>query len=186
MTMPTCSRRYAAMGASRFASSRRSPGAIIHAPLKKWHRRMARAYRLLYAPPVERRATDATRGAMMERLADLFTTTGALADTNGDGYADDIALRFVAPGAPTAWEWCALADLAAVLGLHVTGFSPPLVADAWDGPTLLLDPHNDPALAAGAGRVVLEGGTMTVRGGDATGRATILRALAQGSLPDAA
>ena len=76
----------------------------------------------------------------MERLADLFTTAGALADTNGDGYADDIALRIIAPGTPTAWEWCALADFAAVLGLHVTGFSPPLVVDAWDGLTLLLDP----------------------------------------------
>ncbi|MDQ2784006.1 MAG: M14 family metallopeptidase [Chloroflexota bacterium] len=122
----------------------------------------------------------------MERLADLFTTAGALADTNGDGYADDIALRFIAPGAPTAWEWCALADLAAVLGLHVTGFSPPLVVDAWDGPTLLLDPDDDATLPAGTGRITLDGATLIVRGGDAAGRAATLRALAQGSLPDAA
>ena len=121
----------------------------------------------------------------MERLADLFTTAGALADTNGDGYADDIALRFVAPGTPTAWEWCALADLAAVLGLHVTGFSPPLVVDAWDGPTLLLDPADDATLPADTGRVTLDGDTLTVQGGDAAGRAAILRALSQGSLPDA-
>ncbi|MGI8689208.1 MAG: M14 family zinc carboxypeptidase, partial [Thermomicrobiales bacterium] len=120
----------------------------------------------------------------MERLTDLFTTTGALADTNDDGYADDIALRFVVPGAPTAWEWCALADLAAVLGLHVTGFSPPLVVDAWDGPTLLLDLDDDGSLAAGTGRVTLEGVTLTVRGRDAAGRAAILRAFSQASLPE--
>jgi len=123
---------------------------------------------------------------MMQRLADLFTTAGALADTNGDGYADDIALRFVVPGAPTAWEWCALADLAAVLGLHITGFSPPLVVEAWDGPTLVLDPDDDASLAAGTGRATLEGRTLTVRGGAAAGRAAILRALSQASLPDAA
>lgn len=122
---------------------------------------------------------------IVERLADLFTTTGALVDTNGDGYADDIALRFIAPGAPTAWEWCALADLAAVLGLHVTGFSPPLVVDVWDGLTLLLDPDDDASLAAGTGRVTLEGVTLAVRGGAAAGRAAILRALSQASLPDA-
>ncbi len=122
---------------------------------------------------------------MMERLADLFTTAGALADTNGDGYADDIALRFIAPGAPTAWEWCALADLAAALGLHVTGFSPPLVVDAWDGPTLLLDPADDATLPADTGLLTLEGDTLTVRGGDAAGRAAMLRALSQASLPDA-
>lgn len=121
----------------------------------------------------------------MERLADLFTTAGALADTNGDGYADDIALRFVAPGTPTAWEWCALADLAAVLGLHVTGFSPPLVVDTWSRLTLLLDPDDDMLLPAGTGRVIITGTTLTVRGGDAAGRAAILRALSQGSLPDA-
>ena len=122
---------------------------------------------------------------IVERLADLFTTTGALADTNGDGYADDIALRFIVPGAPTAWEWCALADLAAVLGLYVTGFSPPLVVDAWDGPTLVLDPDEDASLAAGTGRVTLESVTLTVRGGDTAGRAAILRALSQASLPEA-
>ncbi len=122
---------------------------------------------------------------MMQRLADLFTTAGALADTNDDGYADDIALRFVVHGAPMAWEWCALADLAAVLGLHVTGFSPPLVVDTWDGPTLLLDPDDDATLPADTGRVSLDGATLTVRGGDAAGRAAILRALSQGSLPDA-
>lgn len=122
----------------------------------------------------------------MERLADFFTTAGALADTNADGYADDITLRFIVPGTPTAWEWCALADLAAVLGLHVTGFSPPLVMDAWDGPTLLLDPEDDATLPAGTGRVVLDGTALTVRGGDAAGRAAILRALSQGSPPDAA
>jgi len=122
---------------------------------------------------------------MMQRLADLFTTVGALADTNGDSYADDIALRLVVPGAPTAWEWCALADLAAVLGLHVTGFSPPLVVDRWDGPTLLLDPDDDATLPAGTGRVSLDGATLTVRGGDAAGRAVMLRALSQASLPDA-
>ncbi len=122
----------------------------------------------------------------MERIAALFTTADALADTNGDGYADDIALRFIAPGAPTAWEWCALADLAAVVGLHVTGFSPPLVVDAWDGPALLLDPADDATLPAGTGRGTLDGTVLTVRGGDAAGRAAMLRALSQGSLPDAA
>jgi hypothetical protein len=121
----------------------------------------------------------------MQHLADLFTTAGALADTNDDGYADGIALRFIVPGAPTAWEWCALADLAAVLDLHVTGFSPPLVVDAWDGPTLLLDPADDDALQPGVGRVTLNANTLTVRGGDAAGRASMLRALAQGSPPQA-
>jgi hypothetical protein len=123
---------------------------------------------------------------MIERLADLFTTAGALADTNGDGYADEIALRMIAPGTPTAWEWCALVDLAAVLGLHVTGFSPPLVVEAWEGPTLLLDPTDDATLPADAGRVTLDGDTLTVRGGGAAGRAAMLRALSQASLPDAA
>lgn len=121
----------------------------------------------------------------MEWIAALFTTTGALADTNGDGYADDIALRFIVPGTPTAWEWCALADLAAVLGLHVTGFSPPLVVDAWDGPTLVLDPDDDTTLPAGTGHITLDGTTLIVRGGDVAGRAAILRALSQASLPDA-
>ncbi|MHB8646230.1 MAG: M14 family metallopeptidase [Thermomicrobiales bacterium] len=122
---------------------------------------------------------------MMEQIAALFTTSGALADTNDDGYADDIALRFIVPGVPTAWEWCALADLAAALGLHVTGFSPPLVVEAWDGPTLLLDSNEDTSLPAGTGRGFLDGDTLTVRGGGAAGRAAILRALSQGSLPDA-
>ena len=121
----------------------------------------------------------------MQRLADLFTTAGVLIDTNGDDYADDIALRFVVPGAPTAWEWCALADLAAVLGLHVTGFSPPLVVNAWDGPTLVLDPEDDSTLPVGTGCVTLDDATLTVRGGDAAGRAAILRALGQASLPEA-
>ncbi len=121
----------------------------------------------------------------MRHLADFFTTAGALADTNGDGYADEIALRFLVPGAPTAWEWCALADLAAVIGLHVTGFSPPLIVDAWDGPTLLLDAADDSSLPAGTGRAALEGDRITVRGGDAAGRAAMLRALAQGSPPEA-
>jgi hypothetical protein len=121
----------------------------------------------------------------MEHLAALFTTAGALSDTNGDGYADDIALRFIVPGAPTAWEWCALADLAAVLGLHVTGFSPPLVVEEWDGPALLLDPDDDPALTAGTGRVSLERDRLTVRGGNAAGRAAILRALGQSAPPEA-
>ncbi len=121
----------------------------------------------------------------MERLADFFTTAGALADTTGDGYADDIALRFIVPGAPTAREWCALADCASVLGLHVTGFSPPLVVDAWNGPTLLLDPDDDATLPATTGSVALDGATLTVRGGDAAGRAALLRALSQASLPDA-
>lgn len=109
---------------------------------------------------------------------------GALADTNGDGYADDIALRFIVPGEPTAWEWCALADLAAVLGLHVTGFSPPLVVEVWDGPTLLLDPNDHATLAPGNGRVTLDGDRLTARGGDAAGRAAVLRALAQGAPPE--
>lgn len=122
----------------------------------------------------------------MKHLVDLFTTTGALVDANNDGYADEIALRFVAPGAPTAWEWCALADLAAALGLRVTGFSPPLVVDAWDGPMLLLDARDDATLPASTGRVTLDGTTLTVRGADAAGRAAMLRALAQGALPDAA
>src|SRR3954464_8048635 len=120
----------------------------------------------------------------MEHLANFFTPAGALADTNSDGYADEIALRFVVPGTPTAWEWCALADLAAVIGLHVTAFSPPLVVDAWDGPTLLLDPADDATLPAGTGRADLEGNRITVRGGDAAGRAAMLRALAQGSAPE--
>src|SRR4051812_39483917 len=122
----------------------------------------------------------------MQHLAELFTTAGALADTNDDGYADEIALRFLVPGTPTAWEWCALADLAAVIGLHVTGFSPPLVVEVWDGPALLLDPADDAALPPGTGRVTLEGNRITVRGGDAVGRAATLRALAQGSPPEAA
>ena len=40
-------------------------------------------------------------------------------------------------------------------------------------------------LPAGTGRITLEGTKLTVRGGDAAGRAAILRALSQGSLPDA-
>ncbi len=126
------------------------------------------------------------RERCVQTLAALFTMAGALVDTNGDGYADDIALRFIVTGEPTAWEWCALADLAAVLGLHVTGFSPPLVVDSWDGPTLLLDAGNDAALEPGSGRATLDGDRITVRGGDAAGRAAILRALAQGSAPEAA
>lgn len=122
----------------------------------------------------------------MERIAAWYTVGGALADTNGDGYADDIAARFIVPGTPTAWEWSALADLAAVLGLHVTGFSPPLVVDAWDGPTLLLKPDDDNSLPAGTGHAALDGTTLSIRGGDAAGRAAILRALSQGSPPDAA
>src|SRR5215472_14672121 len=121
----------------------------------------------------------------MRHLAELFTTAGALADTNKDGYADDIALRMRVPGAPTAWEWCALADLAAVVGLHVTGFSPPLVVEEWDGPVLLLDPVDDATLPAGAGRAILEGNQITVRGGDATGRTAMVHALAQGAAPEA-
>ncbi len=121
----------------------------------------------------------------MQSLADLFTTAGALTDTNGDGYADDIMLRIVVSGAATAWEWCALADFAAVLGLHVTGFSPPLIVDVWTGPTLLLDTTDEATLPAGTGRVTREDAILTVQGGDAAGRAAILRALAQGLPPDA-
>lgn len=122
----------------------------------------------------------------MERLADLFTTAGALADTNGDGYADDLALRILAPPADTTpWEWAALADFAAALGLHATGFSPPLVVAVWDGPALALDTTDDTDLAAGTGRAVLAGNRLTVSGADADGRAAMLRALASGSLPDA-
>ena len=124
-------------------------------------------------------------GEAVTGIADWYTTAGALADTNGDGYADDIAARFIVRGTPTAWEWCALADLAAALGLHVTGFAPPLVVDEWDGPSLALDPADDAALPAGTGRATREGATLTVRGGDAAGRAAMLRALAQGAPPNA-
>ncbi len=121
----------------------------------------------------------------MERLSDLFTTRGALADTNGDGYADDIALRFVLPDDDlTAEEWCALADLAATIGLRVTGFSPPLVVAAWDGPTLTMT--HDAALEPGVGRAALAGNVLTVSGADGAATSAMLRALASGPLPDAA
>jgi len=120
----------------------------------------------------------------MDRLSDLFTTRGALTDTNGDGIADDIALRFVLPEPLSAEEWCALADFAAVLGLHVTGFSPPLVVATWDGP--LLTVIHDAGLDAGTGYAALASNTLTVSGADGVAVAAMLRALTNSPLPDAA
>jgi len=120
----------------------------------------------------------------MKRLSDLFTTRGALADTNGDGIADDIALRFVLPESLSAEEWCVLADFAAVLGLHVTGFSPPLVIPVLNG--LALTVIHDTGLDAGTGRATLTGDLLTISGADGAAVAAMLRALTNGPLPDAA
>jgi len=117
----------------------------------------------------------------MELLSDLFTARGALADTNGDGIADTIVLRFVLPEPLSAEECCALADFAAVIGLHVTGFSPPLVVDTWD--SLVLTITHDPDAEANIGRVTLAGNTLTVSGADSVTVAAMLRALANGPLP---
>ncbi len=64
----------------------------------------------------------------------LFFSTdpvrGALRDRNGDGFVDDLRVRIVVEGVPSAAEWVELIHLAARLGLESDGFTPPLALAA--------------------------------------------------------
>src|SRR5438309_11875839 len=72
----------------------------------------------------------AFQGPPADRDADAFATGWMLADTNGDGIADFIDGKVVAPAQPTAAENAAAADFAARLGFGATGLTPPLVVTA--------------------------------------------------------
>ncbi len=65
--------------------------------------------------------------------ARFFTTDpqyGALLDHNGDTVADDLRVRLVVQGKPTAAEWIELIDLAARLGLETGGLTLPLASSS--------------------------------------------------------
>lgn len=65
--------------------------------------------------------------------ARFFTTDpqyGALLDRNGDTVADDLRVRLVVQGKPTAAEWIELIDLAARLGLETGGLTLPLASSS--------------------------------------------------------
>jgi hypothetical protein len=53
-------------------------------------------------------------------------TDGALRDRNGDGVADELRVRLVIAGTPTAEEWVALLALAARLGVETSALTLPL------------------------------------------------------------
>ncbi len=81
------------------------------------------------------------RGLAMTALPDtarFFSTDpvdGALRDRNGDGVADELRVRLVVTGAPTADEWVALLTLAARLGVETSALTLPFAYD---------DPHAIP------------------------------------------
>lgn len=69
------------------------------------------------------------------RLFSIDPIHGALRDRNGDGVADDLRVRLVVAGAPTAEEWVALLTLAARLGVETSALTLPL---AYDDPRAIL------------------------------------------------
>jgi hypothetical protein len=54
---------------------------------------------------------------------------GALLDRNGDGVADDLRVRLIIAGAPSAEEWVALLTLAARLGVETSALTLPFAYD---------------------------------------------------------
>jgi hypothetical protein len=74
------------------------------------------------APPPEPASTN--------HLSDPFATGWMLADTNGDGIADEIAGKIIVPDHPTAAENAAAANLAARVGYGSAGLTLPMVLAA--------------------------------------------------------
>jgi len=72
--------------------------------------------------------------ASTNHLSDPFATGWMLADTNGDGIADEITGKIVVPDHPTAAENAAAANLAARFGYGSTGLTLPLVLAAPESP----------------------------------------------------
>src|SRR4051812_15415350 len=77
-------------------------------------------------------------------LSEFFEPGVVFQDRNHDGVADFVDARIVVPGAPTAAEAAAAADVAARLGYETTAMNLPIVYDAakafepGDAPTVFI------------------------------------------------
>ncbi|HMM42223.1 MAG TPA: hypothetical protein PKA95_10005, partial [Thermomicrobiales bacterium] len=89
-------------------------------------------------------------------LTDLFTTQGALADTDGDLLPDATRLAFDLPDELPAALAAAVANLAARVGLESGGVTLPLVRD--DGARFAVRPGEGPARLGATGQGWLAGG----------------------------
>ncbi len=90
----------------------------------------------------------------LPETARFFSTDpvdGALLDRNGDGVADDLRVRLVVGGVPTAEEWIALLTLAARLGVETSALTLPF---AYDDPRMI--PADTIPLAFGTTNSVTE------------------------------